>query len=190
MESVVVSRYELIVLGTSATDVVCSVGGRIADRAMSGWDVTVFLPNVSDDCPIRILGAKVLPLDKLATAASAQGPTAIAMAYELVSTDRRAQRYLTGRFVKPPKEVTLWGSLPSSAANDWVTARHVASMSGRAFKAHAMAAASTTTVSRSESEVLHSPASSSPGGRRACLRAIPATLIPNEPPVSRPLRST
>jgi len=33
------------------------VGGRIFDRAMAGWDVTVFVPDLHDVRPLRILGA-------------------------------------------------------------------------------------------------------------------------------------
>lgn len=130
------ARHRLDVIAGSVPDVIRSAGGWLADRALAGWDVNVFVPDADDAAPLRILG--VTP-HRLADAPSYRAdpcrPTAVA-----VSADMR--EHLAGEMTRGVPEVTVWGrDVPPDVAERLQSVEHIPSGAARAFKRHAMHAA-------------------------------------------------
>ena len=104
-------RHRLDVVAASVPDVVRSAGGWLADRALAGWDVNVFVPDTDDVAPLRILG--VTPhshADVLPTRRNPRPPTAMAVSADMMSTDSTVRDQLVADFAREIPEVTVWGA--------------------------------------------------------------------------------
>ena len=130
------TRHRLDVIAGSVPDVIRSAGGWLADRALAGWDVNVFVPDADDAAPLRILGVTPHRLaDAPAYRAQPHRPTAVA-----VSADMR--EHLAGEITRGVPEVTVWGrDVPPDMAERLQSVEHVPSGAAQAFKRHAMHAA-------------------------------------------------
>lgn len=149
------ARYELDVLGTDVADVVACAGGWLFDRVMSGWDVTVALPDGADPAPLRILGVRT------ATAASLcddrPATRALAVAGPLCRTDDRVRGAVGAALRSARSEVTLWGDawIPALGSRG-AAVRHELSSAAQVFKAQALAAAGATVAAVTPFEVFFS----------------------------------
>lgn len=129
-----ITRYQLHVLATDAADVVRSAGGWLCDRARAGWDVDVLLVDAADTRPLTILGATVTRFDgDVAAAVRKVGEGALAVSAALLTADVLALGL---------PEVTVWGS--GEVGRPTKVLEHQLSSAAQAFKAHALAAASST----------------------------------------------
>jgi hypothetical protein len=153
-----VARHRLDVLGTSVADVVSSAGGWLADRALAGWDVNVFVPEDDGSAALRILGVSIHQLSELsAERADSHGPTAIAVSAGVLCADARVRARLTAECKRDIAEVTVWGDLePATVDANLYAVQHVPSRAARAFKSHALQAAAIDPVDPEAAEVFHS----------------------------------
>ncbi|HNM83243.1 MAG TPA: hypothetical protein PKI77_01840 [Mycobacterium sp.] len=137
------ARHRLDVIAGSVPDVVRSAGGWLADRALAGWEVNVFVPDADDLAPLRILG--VTPhrwTDAPANRANPHRPTAVAVSADMMSSESTVRDHLAGEIAREVPEVTVWGTdVPSDLVARLQSVEHVPSGAARAFKRHAMRAA-------------------------------------------------
>lgn len=163
------ARHRLDVIAGSVPDVIRSAGGWLADRALAGWDVNVFVPDADDAAPLRILGATPHRLADAPTyRADPHRPTAVAVSADM-------QEHLADEIARGVTEVTVWGrEVPPDVAERLQSVEHVPSGAARAFKRHAMHAAALD--DSPAPEVFHSGSR----GARTRLAALPgrATLPP------------
>ncbi|CAN5753868.1 hypothetical protein BH09ACT8_BH09ACT8_57300 [soil metagenome] len=141
-------RFRLTVLAPNVVDVVSCIGGWLFDRAMLGWDVTVFVADTSDARPLHILGAKTAELEPHLTGKSkVHLPDAVSIAAELYDSDTRLQRNVLRRLDRRRTEVTVWGpdcarelrGVPAAVSHR-VIFEHRLSLAAQTFKAHALGA--------------------------------------------------
>jgi hypothetical protein len=108
--------YDLVVLTGDVNDAVTSAGGWLCDRVRAGWRVTVFAPQNSDFRPLQILGVHTSSIDDetdfLCTSAAA-----IAVAGDVLSTDKRVRDEILRIVKRGTAEVTFWGDGGSLAAD-------------------------------------------------------------------------
>jgi hypothetical protein len=139
-----IDRYRLHVVATSIADVVTSIGGLIFDRAMAGWDVTVAVAGDVEgeaDRALRILGARVAPLDETESAASGPRPHVLAVASDVFVANEPVRRSALAARKGDATEVLLWGRRrPPNLNGRFVPARHWPSAAAHVFKSHALAA--------------------------------------------------
>ncbi|MDA4106785.1 hypothetical protein [Mycolicibacterium holsaticum] len=135
-------RYRLDVMATRIADTVNCAGGWIFDRAMDGWDITVFVAFDHNDArPLEILGAKVADLARVADRPE-RSPEALSVAADLYATDGRVRYAVRKAFRRRTPEITLWGNqTPPELKRGAVVVQHQLTNAARAFKAHALAAA-------------------------------------------------
>jgi hypothetical protein len=136
-------KYRLDVVGSSAADVVCSVGGWLYDRVRAGWDVNVFLPQCRDSRPLQILGMQAVGLDShippASTGCVARG---LAVSADMFAADVRIRQEVLTALDRGMTEVTLWhDGWPLAVGHRTTTVQHVLSGAARAFKRHALTAA-------------------------------------------------
>ncbi len=170
------ARHRLDVIAGSVPDVIRSAGGWLADRALAGWDVNVFVPDADDPAPLRILGVTPQRLtDAPAYRADPHRPTAVAVSADMMSTESTVCEHLADEIARDVPEVTVWGrEVPPDMAERLQSVEHVPSNAARAFKRHAMRAAGLDDAP--PTEVFHS----GPRAARPRLAAVPgrATLPP------------
>ncbi|HZQ33406.1 MAG TPA: hypothetical protein VFB19_16955 [Mycobacterium sp.] len=136
------ARYRIDVIGSTVEDVVASAGGWLFDRAMSGWDVNVFVTTPSDPRALQILGIKTgSPSPKRESATKWPPTQALAVGADIIDADASVREIVTATLERGLTEVTMWGDTRPAAlrhrAND---VEHRLSSAARAFKAHALAA--------------------------------------------------
>lgn len=130
-------RSQLELMAESAEQAVIWAGGLLCDRALAGWQVVVWLPEVTKSVALKILGAEarvagsevaivgtVMPLVRIASGSG--GPAGAG----------QLQTYLCDR-TDPAGAAT--GSASPQAVVDGVL-HHRLSFAARAFKAHALMA--------------------------------------------------
>jgi hypothetical protein len=168
------TRHRLDVIASSVPDVVRSAGGWLADRALAGWDVNVFVPDTDDVAALRILGVTPQRLGELtALGDGPQPPTAVAVSADTVCADPRVRARLTAEFARDIGEVTVWGeTLPDGLDELFHPVQHVLSAAARAFKSHAMRAAAIDEESVSATEVFHTGSTTSGAGAWPRLSAV------------------
>ncbi len=110
---------------------------------MAGWHVTVAVRNPEDARPLRILGADTVDLEAALSSPYGPMPELIAVAIDLYESDERirtgAREALDGNLTR----IALWGeALPSELDREFESIQHRLSLAARAFKSHALAAAS------------------------------------------------
>ena len=151
------ARHRLDLIGASVPDVICSAGAWLADRALAGWDVNVFVPETDDVAPLRILGVTPRPLAEVHR--DPRPPTAVA-----VSADAR---HLLAEFAGEVAELTVWGAeVPPGAGAVFQSVEHVPSTAARAFKAYALRAAAVEDGAAGDSEVFQAGGPQGAGARR------------------------
>jgi hypothetical protein len=134
-------RYRLVVVASSAADVVQSAGGWLYDRVMAGWEVTVLLPPGCDPRPLRILGVQALGPDAGLDLRAATSHS-LAVSAEAFGTDARVREKVLESLGDRFTEVALWGDgWPLAVDRAMTRAQHVLSAAARRFKGYALAAA-------------------------------------------------
>ncbi len=136
-------RYQLTVVAASVVDLVGSAGGWMCDKARAGWDVRVVLTDHDDPRPLAILGASPLDVDTelsdVVKMASHGGALAVSAG---VLGDDRIRAGVLGILKRGLTEVTVWGQdWPSEFSRKANPVEHRLSSAARAFKAHALGAA-------------------------------------------------
>ncbi|MFC8042197.1 hypothetical protein [Nocardia sp. NPDC057353] len=136
-------KYRLDVVALSVADAVQHAGGWMFDRSTAGWEVTVLVPGVADDTPLRILGVQVASLDHaLATGGRGRTPHAIAMAAGVCLRLPQADEGLHLALLDRGLEVVVWGERPPPASAELLSpVEYRLSRAARAFKTRAMASA-------------------------------------------------
>lgn len=138
-------RRQLCVIGPSTPEVVGRVGGWIFDRAMAGWDVTVFIPELHDARPLRILGAQAHDYRSgVVSLENCPGQMDVAVAAEVYERDASVHGLVRRMLDEGSCEVTIWGE-PGTADLDarLPMVAHRLSAAAAAFKKHALVAATT-----------------------------------------------
>lgn len=140
------ARPRLDVLAETVDDVVYRAGGWLADRALAGWDVEVFVAepgaDVTEARPLRILGASVCRLHHESSSAGGTRADAVAVAAELFCADARIRDRVLYAYDKDLLEVTVWGEvMPAELMARFAPVEHVLSSAAQAFKSHALRAA-------------------------------------------------
>jgi hypothetical protein len=141
-------RYQLTVVAASIVDLVGSAGGWMCDKARAGWDVRVVLTDDQDTRPLAILGASPLDVDTelshVMQMASHGGALAVSAG---VLADDRIRAGVLGILKRGLTQVTVWGQdWPTEFSRKANPVEHRLSSAARAFKTHALGAA---TVSES-----------------------------------------
>lgn len=129
-------------------DVVRFAGGWLFDRVTAGWNVTVFVPDVSDPRPLQILGVGTGDLESaLKTRRKGEHPHTVAVESRLYNSDARVRSGVHAALGHRPTEVTLWGDpVPPELHSDVRLVQHRSGLAARAFKAQALAAAGVATL--------------------------------------------
>jgi hypothetical protein len=143
LSSTTQTRYQLNVIAADVADVISSAGGWLFDRAMSGWDVTLFMADPSDVRPLRILGIKSLPLQLSADAVPESPHThALAVSADVLNAEACVREMVITALDRGVTEVALWGDpWPPEFHHRAQHVRHRLSGAARAFKEHALRAA-------------------------------------------------
>jgi hypothetical protein len=135
--------YDLVVLTGDVNDAVTSAGGWLCDRVRAGWRVTVFAPQNSDFRPLQILGVHTSSFGDETDVLCNTSAAAIAVAGDVLGTDKRVRDEILRIVKRGNAEVTFWGDGGSFAADiRFSRVAHRLSRAARAFKAHAAASAS------------------------------------------------
>ncbi|MDV7240971.1 MULTISPECIES: hypothetical protein [Rhodococcus] len=135
-------RYRVAVVAPNVVDVVRLAGGWLFDQAMAGWDVSAIVADHSDARPLQILGAITLDLESALASPHGPCPQVIAVSADLYQTDSRVRRGVLDNLDEGQTEVLLLGdSFPDDLDERFGAGSHRLSMAARAFKAHALAAA-------------------------------------------------
>lgn len=157
-----VSRHRLHVVANNVDDVVNAIGAWLTDRALAGWEITVFLPDAHDATPLRILGLSTKPLSELRSPSRESGrPTAVAVDGLLLGADAKVRRHAVEALAHTA-ELTVWGAtLLDDFSERLHPVRHEPSAAAKVFKRHAVAAASFVSNNAVEPEMFHSAATQS-----------------------------
>ncbi|MFV2178859.1 hypothetical protein ACFHW2_17325 [Actinomadura sp. LOL_016] len=117
-------------------------GGWVFDRVAAGWDVTVLTADGTGSRALRILGARGLDLEKaLNSPVRGPRPRALAVDAALFESDEEIRRRLIGA-LDSGMEIRLWGGRRAALADEVPgCVQYRLSSAARAFKAHALAAA-------------------------------------------------
>jgi hypothetical protein len=151
-------RYQLTVVASSIADLVGSAGGWMCDKARAGWDVKVVLTDDDDTRPLAILGASPLDADAelsdVMKAAFRGGALAVSAG---VLADERIRAGVLGILKRGLTEVTVWGQdWPTELSRKADPIEHRLSSAARAFKAHALGAATVSKEPVAGTETLFS----------------------------------
>jgi hypothetical protein len=151
-------RYQLTVVAANVVDLVGSAGGWMCDKARAGWDVKVVLTEDQDPRPLAILGASPLGADtelsdvmRMVSHGGALALSAGVLADERIRADvlTIAKRGLT--------QVTVWGQdCPTEFSRAADPVEHRLSSAARAFKTHALGAATASKGPVARTETLFS----------------------------------
>jgi hypothetical protein len=154
--------YRLAVLGNDPTDLVQRAGGLLFDHIMAGWDVTVLVPAEADPRPLRILGTRIIDLDTalamdllpaLASRRHTPWPHKVVMSADLCVHKALLHDAVRRSFDRGDTSTLLWGPPPSLIDHGNITTtEHHLSCAARAFKAHALDAASAGTADPTDVE--------------------------------------
>ena len=161
-------RHTLWVIGATAPSVIDAIGGWLTDRALAGWEITVFLPESQKARSLQILGLTVLPLSQLWSAPGAPGRTALAVEGSLLQSDAMIRQHAIG-MLADGAEITSWGaSMPEEFGAHFLQVRR--KKPGDVMRA--------VTLQRAEPEALFGNAAAVGTGIAAALKvkAIKATL--------------
>jgi hypothetical protein len=151
LNSTAFARYRLAVIAADVADVVTSAGGWLFDRAMSGWDVDLFIADAHDVRPLQILGIKAHPL---ALADDQPHTHALAVSADMVNAETCVREMVIAALDRNITEVALWGETwPSELHHRAQHMRHRLSCAARAFKEQAAHVAELPAMSVSGAEI-------------------------------------
>jgi hypothetical protein len=138
------TRYRLFVAISDVGELVASAGGWICDRIQAGWDVSVAVTEPHNLRPLQILGITNVVTDQEFESLSDRGEVAaIAFAAEAFDRDELLRLRVLKALDQGPTEINIWGTtLPFGLEGRVHRLQHRLSIASRAFKAHAVAAAS------------------------------------------------
>lgn len=140
-------------------------GGWLFDHVMAGWEVTVAVADPEDVRPIRILGATTVDLESALSSPRGPIPESIAMSVDLYEKDSRIREGMLDALEGGLTRFALWGeNLPSGIDREFGPLQHRLSVAARAFKAHALAAASAPSDALGATETFRSGGSRSVRG--------------------------
>jgi hypothetical protein len=132
-----VAPYRTDLIASQIVDAVRFAGGWMCDRAMAGWDVTVFLPEIVDTRPLQILGVRV-ELRKLPAQAGTPAAATIAVCRR-VYDEAGIRQHVDEAVQRGRPELMLWPCRPRPDLPwDGGHAHHRLSPAARAFKAQAL----------------------------------------------------
>jgi hypothetical protein len=137
-------RYRLTVVATDIADAVHSAGGWLCDRARAGWDVTVLVADHQNTRPVAILGATAVDIDAPGSSvlSLAAQSAELAVTARALTLDERVRADVRALLKKGCTAVTVWGDRwPSEVGGAVDPTEHRLSAAARAFKAHALEAA-------------------------------------------------
>ncbi len=110
---------------------------------MAGWEVTVAVADPKDVRPIRILGANTVDLESALSSPIGPMPESIAVSADLYEADSRIREGMIDALDNGLTRIAVWGdALPSDLDRKFDSIQHQLSLAARAFKSHALAAAS------------------------------------------------
>lgn len=134
-------RYQLTVVASSIVDLVGSAGGWMCDKARAGWDVKVVLTDDDDTRPVAILGASRVDAELSDVMKMAARGGALAISARVLA-DERIRAGVLGIVKRGLTQVTVWGQdWPTEFSRKADPVEHRLSAAARAFKAHALGAA-------------------------------------------------
>lgn len=150
-----VLRYEMTAIGSSAADVVASVGGLLFDRRMSGWTVDVRVADRTGERGLQILGATTLDLsdDFESITGDPERVATLAVAADIYATDERVREQFSVTLHRGLAEVAVWGD-SHQLGQDVDFVRHQLSGAAQAFKTQALTAAGIPNDSVATTETL------------------------------------
>jgi hypothetical protein len=131
--------YRLDVIAADLADAVRSAGGWLYDRQAAGWQVNLWLPTVSDERAVRILGLRACGPPSAAD--TDLGGAAVAVGAAAFTADAGIRGLLLNALEHRRTEVTLWGdNWPPPVGRRLVVVPHALSAAARAFKIQALMA--------------------------------------------------
>ena len=149
-------RYQLTVVASSVADLGGSAGGWMCDKARAGWDVKVVLTDDGDTRPVAILGASHVDAELLEVMKMASLGGALAVSAGVLADDRIRAGVLE-ILKRGLTQVTVWGQdWPAEFSRKADPVEHKLSSAARAFKAHALSAATVSTTQVTGTETLFS----------------------------------
>jgi hypothetical protein len=156
------TRYQVCVVAHDVGELVDLAGGWMCDRTLTGWDVSVAFSDPRDLRPLQILGVTTLVNHQRFASINDGGVTAsIAITPGIFESDNRIRGKVFRALDQGTVEVTFFGpSIPSDLGGRLDRRQHRLSGAARAFKAHALAAASVPCATMDASEGLYSSARS------------------------------
>ncbi|EHB45741.1 hypothetical protein MycrhDRAFT_6489 [Mycolicibacterium rhodesiae JS60] len=135
-----VPLHELHIVTVSVADAVQWIGGWLTDRALAGWEVSVFAPESVDPTTLRILGASHRPLSEIAFTTDVdriQPVVSVDAAIACAEPDLWDE--LCRRYAPQASRILFWGQLPDVAVDaDIVPTDYRMSSAANAFKMHAL----------------------------------------------------
>jgi hypothetical protein len=170
-------RHYLHVIGPNAPAIVGCVGGWLFDRAMAGWEVTVFVRDFHNAWPLRILGVRADDYGSaLASIEHCPGHRGLAVAAEVYDDDASIRGLVCEALRGRTCEVTIWCDVrPTGLAAQLPIASHRLGPAAGAFKKHALAAATVIPAAKAEGpEVFYS--NSVTQRERAIVHASPRSM--------------
>lgn len=137
-------RYRLVVIASSTVDVVASAGGWLFDRALAGCDVVTMLADRTDERALQILGVGTANFDDALTSQLCDAESALAVSADLYRSDARVRGAVLDALDAGLTNLVMWGdNWPQEFDGLGGPVHHRLSIAARAFKAHALVAAST-----------------------------------------------
>jgi hypothetical protein len=137
-------RQRIDVVAPTTASAVRFAGGWLFDHVMAGWEVTAHVGTHTDARPLRILGARVVDLERtLGPRTRGLFPQSLAVDAELCRADPRVRLMVLEAVGHEETDVRLWGdgwpvdAAPTGSAEGRC---HRLSIAARAFKAQALAA--------------------------------------------------
>lgn len=154
------TRYRLLVVASDVGELVAAAGGWMCDRIQAGWDVGVAVGESRDLRPLQILGVTTVVTGHGFESTSDGGEAAaIAIASEAFDHNELLRREVHKVLARGDTEVIIWGATAPTRLEGRVhRLRYQLSGAARAFKTHAVAAASMPSGDVSATEDLFSSA--------------------------------
>ena len=139
-------RYRLLVVASSAADVVNSAGGWLFDRAMAGCEVTAVLTDRTDERALQILGVRTADFDDEPTWQLCDNDAALVVSADLYRADTRVREAVLDVLDAGLTNLVMWGERwPQEFDGLGGYVHHRLSLAARAFKAQALIATAAPT---------------------------------------------
>lgn len=133
-------NYRLDVVASDVADVVSGAGGWLYDRRAAGWEVNVFVPQIADPRPLRILGARTWAVSDFVSRRCASHGLAVSAA--VFTGEPRVRERVQAALDSVAADVALWGDgWPLPVQRTVQHAQYRLSAAAQLFKGHALTAA-------------------------------------------------